>query len=123
MRGLELNGNLLAINAKFIKEAKTAPHYRLWSIEDRHPAMQRVEQGGVSVELEVWEVPAGGLASVLMEEPAGLCIGKIELSDGETVLGVIGEAALCEGQREITEYGGWRAYCADRETTMSGTTT
>ncbi len=26
------------------------------------------------------------------------------------VWSVLGEAALCEGQREITEYGGWRAY-------------
>ena len=29
-------------------------------------------------------------------------------------LGVLGEPALCEGQREITEYGGWRAYVAAR---------
>jgi hypothetical protein len=28
--------------------------------------------------------------------------------------GVLGEPALCEGQREITRYGGWRAYLAAR---------
>lgn len=117
MRGLELNGNLLAVKAKFVREARTAPQYRLWSIDDRHPAMQRVDQSGVSIELEIWEVPATGLTTVLIEEPVGLCIGKVELVDGETVLGVLGEAILCEGQQEITEYGGWRAYCAARETT------
>lgn len=122
MRGLELNGNLLAVDAKFVREAKTVPQYRLWSINDRHPAMQRVVKGGASIELELWEVPASGLATVLMEEPSGLCIGKVELSGGETVLGVLGEAALCEGQREITEHGGWRTYCAARDAMRSGTT-
>jgi hypothetical protein len=28
------------------------------------------------------------------------------------VLGVLGEPALVEGQREITDYGGWRSYVA-----------
>jgi hypothetical protein len=31
---------------------------------------------------------------------------------GEEVLGVLGEPLLCEGQREISEHGGWRAYIA-----------
>ena len=115
MRGLELNGNLLAVNAEFVKEARTAPNYRLWTVNDRHPAMQRITNGGASIELEVWNVPVAGITSILMEEPPGLCIGKVELSDGETVLGVLGEAFLCEGQREITEYCGWRAYCATIE--------
>ncbi len=111
MRGLELNGNLLAVGATFVEEANTAPAYRVWSINDRHPAMQRVAAaGGVSVALEIWSVPAAGLASILMGEPAGLCVGKVKLHDDREVLGVLGEAALCAGQREISEHGGWRAY-------------
>jgi len=39
MRGLELNGNLLAAGARFLREASTVAEYRLWSIGDRHPAM------------------------------------------------------------------------------------
>ena len=35
------------------------------------------------------------------------------LDDGSETLGVLGEPALCEGMREITEYGGWRAYVDD----------
>lgn len=115
MRGLELNANLLNVNAEFLYEATTTPNYRLWSINDVHPAMIRVQQGGTSVALEVWAVPAEGLAQVLLQEPPGLCIGKVTLSHGETVLGVLGEAILCEGQREITEYGGWRTYTATLE--------
>ncbi|MGE0860716.1 MAG: gamma-glutamylcyclotransferase [Gammaproteobacteria bacterium] len=112
MRGLELNGNLLGVGASFLREDATVPHYRLWTINDRHPAMQRVATGGVAVAVEVWSVPPAGLASVLLAEPPGLCIGKVMLASGEEVLGVLGEAALCEGQREITAFGGWRAYRA-----------
>ena len=110
MRGLELNPNLLAVGATFVREAATAPCYRIWSIGDRHPAMMRFKEGGATVALEIWAVPPAGLASVLSREPAGLAIGKVVLADGSEVLGVLGEAFLCEGQREITFHGGWRAY-------------
>ena len=114
MRGLELNPNLLAAGARFVREALTAPAYRLWSIGDRHPAMLRVSTGGAAIAVEVWSVPADGVAGILLQEPPGLCIGKVRLADGEETLGVLGEPALCEGQREITQYGGWRAYVATR---------
>ncbi|MBD2109061.1 glutamyl-tRNA amidotransferase [Nodosilinea sp. FACHB-13] len=115
MRGLALNPNLLNAGAKFLYEAATTPHYRLWSIDDVHPAMVRVSQGGIAVALEVWQVPTDGLVQVLLQEPPGLSIGKVPLSTGETVLGVLGEPVLCEGQREISAYGGWRSYCAALE--------
>ena len=114
MRGLSLNANMLGAGATFVREATTLPAYRLWSIGDRHPAMIRVSTGGASVAVEVWAVPPAGLAQILQQEPPGLCIGKVTLSDGEELLGVLGEPALCEGQREITEHGGWRAYIASR---------
>ncbi|MGA1263079.1 MAG: allophanate hydrolase-related protein [Prochlorothrix sp.] len=111
MRGLALNQNLIAVNASFLYETTTTPTYRLWSIQDVHPAMIRVQEGGAAIALEVWAVPPAGLIQVLEQEPPGLCIGKVHLSTGETVLGVLGEPILCKGQREITEFGGWRAYC------------
>ena len=120
MRGLELNGNLLAAGARFVREATTGPDYRLWSIGDRHPAMIRVREGGAAVAVEVWDVPAAGLAQILLQEPPGLCIGKVRLADGEEMLGVLGEPALCEGQREITRWGGWRTYCAARDRGATG---
>lgn len=112
MRGLELNHNLLALGAAFDCEAWTAPCYRLWSIDDRHPAMQRVANGGGPIAVEIWLVPSIGLASLLLGEPEGLAIGRIVLADGATVLGVLAEDILCQGQREITSFGGWRAYLA-----------
>jgi gamma-glutamylcyclotransferase (GGCT)/AIG2-like uncharacterized protein YtfP len=115
MRGLELNANLLAAGAAFVRETATAPAYRLWSINDRHPAMLRVKAGGAAVAVEIWAVPPAGLAAILLQEPPGLSIGKVRLADGSEVLGVLGEPDLCDGQKEITSFGGWRAYTAQRQ--------
>ncbi|OQW56329.1 MAG: glutamyl-tRNA amidotransferase [Nitrospira sp. ST-bin4] len=113
MRGLKLNPNMVAAKATFVRETKTEAAYRLWTINDEHPAMLRVTDGtGVKVAVEVWSVPPAGLAGILLNEPPGLCIGKVRLEDGSIVLGVLGEQALVEGHREITKYGGWRAYLA-----------
>jgi hypothetical protein len=112
MRGLELNPNMIAAGADFVAEAKTAACYRLWSIGDRHPGMVRTSAPSGTVVLELWSVPPEGLAGILVKEPAGLAIGKVLLDDGREVLGVLAEPWLTEGEREITEFGGWRAYTA-----------
>ena len=116
MRGLELNPNMIAAGATFVREDRTAPLYRIWSIDDRHPAMIRMSDGsGTRVALELWDVPVGGLAQILQNEPPGLCIGKVKLDDGSIVLGVLGEPFLCEGKKEITAFGGWRGYIAAKK--------
>lgn len=112
MRGLALNPHLLAAGATFVCETTTAPVYRLWSIDDRYPAMMRVSTGGSAIAVEVWKVPLAHLGTILLQEPAGLCIGQVRLADGEDVLGVLGEAILCASGREISQWGGWSAYCA-----------
>ena len=114
MRGLALNPNLTNVGATFEREAKTEVAYRLWSIDDNYPAMLKVRDGGVAVEVEVWQVPLAGLGIILSQEPPGLAIGKVMLHDGEEVLGVIGEPLTVEGKQEITPYGGWRAYMEKR---------
>jgi len=114
MRGLELNGNMLDVGATFVREDQTDACYRIWSIDDRHPAMLRTPGQGTRVALELWDVPVEGLARILQNEPPGLAIGKVVLRDSSIVLGVLGEPFLCEGKREITAHGGWRAYTASK---------
>ena len=114
MRGLELNGNLLAAGARFVREDRTDACYRVWTIDDRHPAMLRTPGEGGAVDLEIWQVPREGLAAILLAEPPGLAIGKVVLQDGSIVLGVLGEPFLCAGRREITQFGGWRGYIASQ---------
>lgn len=110
MKGLELNKNLLNVGATFDQETQTEAAYKLFSINDIHPAMAKVPEGGIAVAVEVWSVPLAGLAKILTQEPAGLAIGKVKLDNGEIVLGVLGESICCDAGKEITEYGGWRDY-------------
>jgi hypothetical protein len=111
MRGLELEPNLVNLGATFVRENQTEPAYRLFSIDDVHPAMVRVpalgfeNENGVSVAVEIWCVPPAGLGTLLAKEPPGLSIGKVKLKDGVTVvLGVIAEPALLVGKRDISNF-------------------
>ncbi|MBS0300220.1 MAG: glutamyl-tRNA amidotransferase [Proteobacteria bacterium] len=109
MRGLELNHNLLELGGIFVEEALTAPLYRLWSINDQYPAMQRCAKGK-QISLEIWSINPSHIGELLSREPAGLSVGKILLADNREVLGILGESYLCEGKQEITQFGGWRKY-------------
>ena len=109
MRGLELNHNLLELGAEFVEGTLTAPLYRLWSINDRHPAMQRCSKGK-EISLEIWSIDPSKIGELLSCEPAGLSVGKILLIDNREILGILGESYLCEGKQEITHFGGWRNY-------------
>jgi len=113
MRGLELERNLVNLGAKFVREDYTESIYRLFSVDDMHPGMVRIPESGlekltpVSVAVEIWCVPASGVATLLGKEPSGLSIGKINLKDGKTeVLGVLAEPALIIGKRDISDYPG-----------------
>jgi gamma-glutamylcyclotransferase (GGCT)/AIG2-like uncharacterized protein YtfP len=110
MRGFALNERLLSAGAKFIREDRTSDRYRLWSINDEYPAMQRAVKGGNHIQVEVWRMSISGLIEVLEMEPTGLCMGRIELQDNEWVFGILGEDYICQGVKEITQYGGWRNF-------------
>ena len=40
------------------------------------------------------------------------CIGTVELENGESVHGLLCEPIATEGARNISAFGGWRAYGA-----------
>jgi hypothetical protein len=117
MRGLELEPNLVNLGATFVREDRTEPAYRLYSVNDVHPAMVRLPanetNGGVPVAVEIWSVPADGVATLLSKEPPGLSIGKVKLQNGTTILGVLAEPALVVGKKDISNFdGSWREYIA-----------
>jgi gamma-glutamylcyclotransferase (GGCT)/AIG2-like uncharacterized protein YtfP len=114
MRGLALNANMIEFGAVFVREAVTAPVYRLWSIGDRYPGMIRVKESGAAIAVEVWQVESYGLVQILEREPPGLVIGRVGLEDGSQVWGVLAEPYLVEHQSDITSFGGWRAYMASK---------
>jgi gamma-glutamylcyclotransferase (GGCT)/AIG2-like uncharacterized protein YtfP len=111
MRGEELHANL--DGARFCGDAKTAPRYRLFSVDDVHPAMLPDERRGTAVAGEIYDVPLSVLAALLAGEPPGLGIGVVELEDGELTLGIVWVGAeLPPTSRDISEYGDWRLYRA-----------
>ena len=113
MRGLALNRNL--DGADFVEEARTAPVYRIYSIGDVHPGMFEVADGGVSVPGEIYRLPDDVWRRVEAGEPPGLYRGPVKLSDGRVVPGILYPREKAEGRhRDISDYGGWRAYDASR---------
>ena len=108
MRGLQLHRNLAG--AEFLGEFRTAPRYRIFSIGDVHPGMFRVEHGGISVPGELYHLPDEVWARVEAGEPPGLYKGPVELDDGRWVDGILFPQEMTVGQREITEFRGWREY-------------
>jgi allophanate hydrolase len=113
MSGLALNGQLTDRGARRIAATRTAADYRLFALPGgTRPGLVRVAQDGASVEAEVWELAAAALGELLTEVPAPLALGRVELEDGEEVVGFVCEAAGAAGARDITALGGWRAYLA-----------
>jgi allophanate hydrolase len=113
LRGLALNYQLLDREARFVGDALSAPVYRLYTFTDaaiRKPGMVRAETGGISVPLELWDLPEAAWGSFLALIPAPLGLGKVELLDGSRVTGFLMEASHIPWCTEITAYGGWRAY-------------
>ncbi|MGC8732157.1 MAG: allophanate hydrolase-related protein, partial [Halothiobacillaceae bacterium] len=70
----------------------------------------RVANGGASIACEVWELPASAFGSFVSGIPAPLGIGTVQLDDGSAVAGFICEGIGIEGAKDITAFGGWKAY-------------
>jgi gamma-glutamylcyclotransferase (GGCT)/AIG2-like uncharacterized protein YtfP len=112
MRGLKLHPNL--DGATFLEAPRTAPNYRIYSIGDVHPGMFEVEDGGVSVEGELYRVPDEVWRRVEAGEPPGLYRGPVKLADGRVVPGILYPREMAEGHhRDISSYGGWRRYAEE----------
>ncbi|MBQ6730530.1 MAG: gamma-glutamylcyclotransferase [Bacilli bacterium] len=109
MRGLELENNLKEVGASFIKESQTENGYRLFTVDDKYPAMVKDELGA-AIDVEVYELSEKAMEVVLSKEPEGLTIKRIKLIDGQIVYGVMGLPFIIKGRKEITPYGGWRNY-------------
>jgi len=109
MQGLALHHNLAG--AEFLGRVRTAPRYRLYSIDDAHPGMFEVADGGVSVAGEIYRLSDDIWKRVEAGEPPNLYCGPVHLADGRTVPGILYPRRLAEGKfKDISDYGDWRAY-------------
>src|SRR5450432_593250 len=116
LSGMALNGELKTLGGRLLEAAMTAPDYKLYALETTppKPGMLRVEAGsGASIELEIWALPAAAFGKFVAAIPPPLSIGTVRLADGRGVKGFIVEAADVNGAREISAFGGWRAFVTE----------
>ncbi|TYP79196.1 allophanate hydrolase [Paenibacillus methanolicus] len=111
MRGLPLEPQMLTHGARFVREALTAPKYRLAKLptQPAKPGLIKHTSGGAAIALEVWEMPMSRFGAFAAAIPAPLGIGKVELEDGTEVPGFICEGYAGQEAEDITSFGGWRA--------------
>ncbi len=114
LRGQPLNHQLTSRRARFVRQARTAPCYRLHALANTQPpkpGLRRVaEKLPQGIEIEIWALDEAGFGSFVAEIPPPLGIGTLELEDGTSVKGFLCEPIGLEGARDITEFGGWLAY-------------
>jgi allophanate hydrolase len=115
LSGMALNGELKTLGARLIEATSTAPDYRLYALATTppKPGMLRVEAGaGTSIELEIWALSPAAFAKFVAAIPPPLSIGTVRLKDGRGAKGFIVEAADIARARDISGFGGWRAFVA-----------
>lgn len=118
LRGMPLNSQLTTRHASFVAATRTAPHYRLYALANTQPAKPGLvrDASGTAIELELWDIPLAQFGSFVAEIPFPLCIGTLELSDGQWVKGFLCEPVALEAAQDISSHGGWRSWLAHQET-------
>jgi allophanate hydrolase len=113
LAGEPLNHQLTGVGGRFLRAARTSPSYRFYALPNTtppKPGLARVETGGAAIELEVWSLPPAAFGNFVARIPPPLCIGSLELEDHTRVSGFLCEGQALLGARDISSFGGWRAY-------------
>jgi allophanate hydrolase len=118
LSGLPLNTQLTSAGAELVTATSTAPDYRLFELADSmppKPGMLRVGAGeGASLAVEVWSMSPSAFGAFVAAVPEPMAIGTVRLANGDTVKGFLVESAAVVTSRDISNFGGWRAFLAAR---------
>ncbi|MHB1115914.1 allophanate hydrolase [Sideroxydans sp.] len=117
LAGLPLNHQLTSRGAHLVARTHSSPDYKFYALPGGppyRPGMVRVPQGGKAIEVEVWEMADREFGSFVAGIPVPLGIGTLKLADGSSVTGFICEQYAVQDAEDITHFGGWRAYMAQR---------
>jgi allophanate hydrolase len=122
LSGMPLNGELRSAGARLIERGTTAPHYRLFALPGTRPpkpGLLRVKDGaGAAIEIEVWALSERAFGRFVAAVPPPLSIGTLELDGGRSVKGFLVESEAIEGARDISSFGGWRAFMAQEKVSI-----
>lgn len=117
MSGMALNGELTSRGGRFLRAVDTTADYRLYALPGGppvRPGLVRVADGGAAIAVEVWSLPLAEVGSFLAGIPAPLGLGTTMLADGTAPKGFVCEAVAAAGAQDVSAYGSWRAYTAER---------
>ena len=114
LTGMPLNHDLTDRGARFLRAVSTLPEYRLFALPEGppfKPGLMRVAPGeGSAVATEVWAIASEKFGSFVAGIPSPLGIGTVRLADGSTPKGFIVEVEGVKDAKDISGFGGWRAY-------------
>jgi allophanate hydrolase len=116
LSGCPLNGELRDLGARLLETTTTAADYALYALAQSAPAkpglLRRDAGQGHAIEVEIWALSIEAFGRFTASVPPPLSIGTILLADGRHVKGFLVEVAAIADARDISAYGGWRAYLA-----------
>lgn len=115
LTGMPLNFQLATRDAVLVEQTTTTDAYRLYALPGTvppKPGLAKVADDGAAIIVELWDVPQARFGEFVAEIPPPLGIGNVQLADGRWVKGFICEPYALDGARDITSFGGWRAFIA-----------
>jgi allophanate hydrolase len=112
--GMPLNHELRELDARLLEATATAPDYRLFALAGTippKPGLLRVAAGdGAAIQVESWALNMEAFGRFVASVQPPLSIGTLRLADGRAIKGFLVEAEAANGARDITNFGGWRAF-------------
>jgi allophanate hydrolase len=116
LSGMPLNHELRDLGGRFVRAGETEPCYQLYALPGGPPArpglVRVAAREGSSIALEVWALPPDGFGRFVERIPAPLGIATLLLADGSRPKGFLCETEAIRGARNVSAFGGWRAYVA-----------
>ncbi|NEW88206.1 allophanate hydrolase [Rhodopseudomonas sp. WA056] len=117
LSGMPLNHELTTRGGRLLSVTATVPDYKLYALKGTtppKPGLLRVAPGaGAAIALEVWALSPAAFGTFVAAIPSPLSIGTLTLADGAKVKGFLAEPEALAGARDISHFGGWRAYMAE----------
>jgi allophanate hydrolase len=122
LSGQPANGELVEFGGRLYSRARTGPGYRMYEVPGPFPRPGLLDDGSgpdEGLEVEVWQMPHGGVGRLLQTIAPPLALGRVRLADGSQVTGFVATGDL-DGAADITRYGGWRAFLSAVQTQLGG---
>ncbi|MGB8452278.1 MAG: allophanate hydrolase [Anaerocolumna sp.] len=97
-KGYPLESQLVELGAVYLESTRTAACYKLYELDTIpvKPGMVKSTEGGECIAVDIYEMPIENFGQLMLQISAPLCLGMVELSNGENVTGF-----LCEGYQVI----------------------